>query len=145
MKDLLGDAEFKKCLQAYMDRWHGKHPIPWDFFYTFDNVSGKNLDWFWNAWFFTNSYIDLSLKSAVKTAGGYTISMDNIGGMPAPVDLNITYADGSIETFHETPAIWQQNIKSAKFNIETKKTIKNIKTEGGIFMDADPQNNSLQL
>ncbi len=145
MKDLLGDAEFKKCLQAYMDRWHGKHPIPWDFFYTFDNVSGKNLDWFWNAWFFTNSYIDLSLKSAVKTAGGYTITMDNIGGMPAPVDLNITYADGSIETFHETPAIWQQNIKSAKFNIETKKTIKNIKTEGGIFMDADPQNNSLQL
>ena len=145
MKDLLGDADFKKCLLAYMDRWHSKHPIPWDFFYTFDNVSGKNLDWFWNAWFFTNSYIDLSLKSAVKSAGGYAISMDNIGGMPAPVDLNVTYADGSTETFHETPAIWQQNIKSAKFNIATKKAIKTIKIEGGIFMDADLKNNSLQL
>ena len=145
MKDLLGDAEFKKCLLAYMDRWHGKHPIPWDFFYTFNNVSGKNLDWFWNAWFFTNSYIDLSLKSAVKSGGGYTISMDNIGGMPAPVDLIVTYADGSTETFHETPSIWEQNIKSAKFSIAAKKTIKSIKTDGAIFMDADPKNNFLQL
>ncbi|HWC53300.1 MAG TPA: M1 family metallopeptidase, partial [Chitinophagaceae bacterium] len=51
MKDLLGDELFKKCLHAYMDRWHGKHPIPWDFFYTFDDVSGKKLDWFWSNWF----------------------------------------------------------------------------------------------
>ena len=41
MKDLLGDAEFKKCLHAYMDRWHGKHPIPWDFFNTFNDVTGQ--------------------------------------------------------------------------------------------------------
>ena len=34
MKDLLGDEDFKLCLQGYMDRWHGKHPTPWDFFFT---------------------------------------------------------------------------------------------------------------
>ncbi|HEV2644529.1 MAG TPA: M1 family metallopeptidase, partial [Candidatus Elarobacter sp.] len=42
VKDLLGDAEFRKSLHAFMDRWHGKHPIPWDFFNTFNDVSGKN-------------------------------------------------------------------------------------------------------
>jgi len=41
MKDMLGDELFKKCLHAYMERWNGKHPIPWDFFYTFNNISGK--------------------------------------------------------------------------------------------------------
>ena len=145
MKDLLGDASFKKCLLAYMDRWHGRHPIPWDFFYTFNDVSGKNLDWFWNAWFFSNTYIDLNLRSAVKSRNGYTITMENIGGMPAPVDLNIVYTDGSTQTIHETPAIWEKNIKTAVFNIAAQKTIRSINTDGGIFMDADMKNNSLQL
>ncbi|MEO8568355.1 MAG: M1 family metallopeptidase, partial [Ginsengibacter sp.] len=54
LKDLLGDDLFKKCLHGFMDRWHGKHPIPWDFFYSFNNISGQNLNWFWNAWFFSN-------------------------------------------------------------------------------------------
>jgi hypothetical protein len=31
VKDLLGDDLFKKALHEYMDRWHGKHPIPWIF------------------------------------------------------------------------------------------------------------------
>jgi hypothetical protein len=49
VKDLLGDDEFKKCLHAFMDRWHGKHPIPWDMFDTFNDVAGKNLNWFWTS------------------------------------------------------------------------------------------------
>ena len=63
MKDLLGDAMFKKCLQAYIARWHGKHPTPWDFFYTFNDVSGQNLNWFWTDWYFKNSYVDLAARS----------------------------------------------------------------------------------
>src|SRR5207253_6995171 len=32
LKDLLGDAEFKKGLHEFINRWHGKHPLPWDMF-----------------------------------------------------------------------------------------------------------------
>ena len=106
-KDMLGDEVFKKCLLAYMDRWHGKHPLPWDFFNTFNNVSGKNLDWFWKAWYFDNSYIDLAINSAKKVSGGYQLSLQNIGGMPAPVDIIATFTDGTSATFHQSPAIWQ--------------------------------------
>lgn len=52
VKDLLGDELFKKSLQEYMSRWHGKHPIPWDFFYSMNDASGKNLNWFWTNCFF---------------------------------------------------------------------------------------------
>ncbi|PYO50551.1 MAG: aminopeptidase, partial [Gemmatimonadetes bacterium] len=52
LKDFLGDATFGRALHEFMDRWHGKHPIPWDFFNTFNNVTGQNLNWFWNSWFF---------------------------------------------------------------------------------------------
>ena len=142
MKDILGDELFKKCLQAYMDRWHGKHPIPWDFFYTFNNVSGKNLNWFWNNWFFSNNYIDLALTDVKTKGNNYTLSIKNIGGMAAPVDVIATYEDGTTEKFHQTPAIWMNDQTQTTVNINTKKKIKSITLDGGICMDADVSNNT---
>jgi hypothetical protein len=142
VKDLLGDATFKKALHAYMDRWHGKHPSPWDFFNTFSDVSGQNLNWFWNNWYFSNNYIDLALTSVKKNGNGYSLSVQNIGGMDAPVDAHVKYTDGDSATFHETPAIWKANEKQATFVIPAHKTVASIDLDGGIWMDADTTNNS---
>src|ERR1700749_1650693 len=79
LKDLLGDQLFLKALHVYMDNWHGKHPIPWDFFNSINNGSGKNLNWFFNNWFFTNDYIDLALQKVTKDANGYLLTIQNIG------------------------------------------------------------------
>ncbi len=141
VKDLLGDEDFKLCLQTYMDRWHGKHPTPWDFFYTFNDVAEKNLNWFWNSWFFTNNYIDMAIRDAVKTKTGYTLTLDNIGGMPAPVDVMVNYDDNTSEKLHQSPAIWEKNPKQAVINIKTSKKIASVRIDGGIFMDADAGNN----
>lgn len=139
--DMLGDDLFKKCLHEYMNRWNGKHPIPWDFFFTFNSASGKNLNWFWNNWFFSNYYIDLAIRSAEKTKNGYSLSIDNIGGMAAPFNVIVTYADSSSQTFHKTARVWQENQKQTKVEISAKKGIQSIKIDGGIFMDADETNN----
>ncbi len=100
MKDLLGDATFRECLHAYMDRWHGKHPTPWDFFYTFDDVAGQQLDWFWSNWYFGAGYIDLAVRDVRQSSSGYTVKLDNIGGMDAPVDLVLRFTDGTIRRVH---------------------------------------------
>ena len=142
VKDLLGDQLFKTCLHAYMNRWNGKHPIPWDFFNTFNNISGQDLNWFWNTWYFSNGYIDFAVTSANKNKNGYTIAIQNIGGYPAPFDLKITYDDNRTDSLHETPALWKTDIKNATVNIATKKKIKSFVIDGGIFMDADESNNS---
>lgn len=142
VKEILGDDLFKKCLHVYMDRWHGKHPLPWDFFYTINDASGKDLNWFWNNWFFSHYYIDLAVKNVVKTTGGYTLTIQNIGGMAAPFDVVVTYADGSSDRVHQTPLIWQANQKLATTRIATKKAIQSIQLDGGIYMDADVSNNS---
>ena len=140
VKDLLGDAEFRRCLHAFIDRWHGKHPIPWDFFDTFDDVSGRNLDWFWRAWYFSNAYIDLAVDGVRRTPGGYAIALRNVGGMPAPVNLVLTYADGSTETVHETPVIWAADQQHATVALTTGKTLQSLALDGGIFMDANRSN-----
>ncbi len=141
MKDLLGDSLFARCLHAYMDRWHGKHPIPWDFFYTFDDVSGRRLDWFWRNWFFSNNYIDLALDRVRRARRGYAITIRNVGGMAAPVNVVMHYTDGSTDSVHETPAIWRANQSRATVTIATRKTASAVKLDGGIWMDANPADN----
>ena len=141
VKDLLGDATFRKALHAYMERWHGKHPDPWDFFNTFSNVSGQNLDWFWNNWYFSNNYIDFAVNSVKKSANGYSLVIGNVGGMDAPVNVNVQYGDGTTQTFHETPAIWKSGQQQATVDIATQKVIRSLNLDGGIWMDADTTNN----
>ncbi|HEY5220154.1 MAG TPA: M1 family metallopeptidase [Gemmatimonadaceae bacterium] len=142
MKDLLGDATFKKCLQAYMERWHGKHPRPWDFFNTYSDVAGQNLNWFWNNWFFSNNYIDLAVANVTRKGSGYAVTIDNIGGMAAPVDVLLHYADGTTTTVHETPAIWQANQRRTTITVPSAKSIQSLTLDGGIWMDANTLNNS---
>jgi hypothetical protein len=142
MKDLLGDALFKKCLHEYMNRWNGKHPIPWDFFYTFNDASGKNLNWFWNNWFFSNNYIDLAVTAVARNGNSYAVTIQNIGGMAAPVNIEANYKDGTKAVFHQSPSIWEKDQKLAVVKISAAKEIRSITLDGGIFMDADPGNNS---
>jgi len=141
MKDLLGDDQFRRCLHAFMERWHGRHPIPWDFFNTFNDVSGRDLNWFWNAWYFSNNYIDLGVRGVDHSRRGYTVALDNVGGMPAPVDLVLTWSDATADTLHQTPAIWAENLQTATVTVPTRKTLQSVRLEGGIWVDADSTNN----
>jgi aminopeptidase N len=142
LKDMLGDALFKKALHIYMDNWHGKHPIPWDYFNSMNSGSGKNLNWFFNNWFFTNYYDDLALKSVSKTTGGYKVNILNIGGFAVPFDIKLTYTDGSTESFHQTPIVWEKNQKQTIITVKTARQVKSAVLDNSIFMDADESNNT---
>jgi hypothetical protein len=104
--------------------------------------SKKKLDWFFYNWFFTPGYIDLNLAKVDKTTKGYTLNIKNIGGFAVPFDVIATYDDGSNESFHQTPIVWEGNQKEIAINIKTKKTVKSLKLEGGIFMDANEKDNT---
>jgi len=143
LKDMLGDELFKKALHFYMDTWNGKHPIPWDYFNSFNTATGKNLNWFFNNWFFTNNFIDIAVKGL--SADKKTITIENIGGFAIPFDVVITYADKSKTTLHQTPAIWEKNQKTARIILKSAKKIEKIEIDGGIFMDATPENNVLNV
>lgn len=141
LKDILGDALFKKALHTYMDEWHGKHPIPWDFFNIINTATGQNLNWFWNSWFFSNNYIDLALKDVKTSSGTTTVSVQNVGGMPAPFDIVVTYNDGTTERFHQKPSVWQKDGKAVTIPLKTKKAVSSVKLDGSIYMDAEPKDN----
>ncbi len=145
LKDMLGDDEFKKTLHVFMDRWHGKHPIPWDYFYSINDASGKNLNWFWNNWFFSTNYIDLSIQKLNPVKKGYDLIIDNIGGFAVPFDVVITYTDGTNQIIHQTPEIWHKDQKQASILLLSAKKTASVSINGGIWMDADVSNNKLAV
>jgi hypothetical protein len=68
------------------------------------------------------------------------VSLDNIGGMPAPVDLLVQYSDASVDTVHETSAIWRANLHHTTVTVPAKKAVASIVLDHGIWMDADTTN-----
>jgi hypothetical protein len=142
LRDLLGDRLFKKCLQGYIGRWHGKHPIPWDFFDAFNDISKRKLNWFWDSWFFSHGYDDVGVGDVIKTGTGYAVTINNSGGFDVPFDINITYGDGSSDTLHETPAVWENNPERTAVAIKTKKAIRSLAIDTGIWTDADEKDNT---
>ena len=141
LRDLLGDSLFRKCLHAYMQRWHGKHPIPWDFFYTFNSVSHRNLNPFWNSWFFSNGYDDLALTQVKKAGKDVVIRIKNVGGFMMPFDLVVQYARRQ-QRIHYSPAVWLQHPETFTIRFTSTEPIQSLYVDPGIFMDANMQDNS---
>ena len=145
LRDFLGDEVFKKTLHHYMDIWNGKHPTPWDFFYTMNAGIRQNLNWFWNNWFFSNNYMDLKLSSAKFSGKTLSLSIENVGGFAIPFDLIINYSNGETSTRHYTPEIWKKNPKNLMIKILVAGKLKSVKLDAGVFMDYTPKNNSIEF
>jgi hypothetical protein len=141
--DLLGYDTFHRCMTEYMDRWKGKHPLPFDFFNTWNDVSGQNLDWFWKPWFFEWGYPDLAIAGVMpgNTKNGQSIAIERKGNIPVPLHLEMEYTDGSKETVHHSPAIWRDGKTLFRVNGTTGKTLKSVKMGKKTIPDVDNSNN----
>jgi aminopeptidase N len=73
-------------------------------------VSGEDLNWFWQKWFFERGYPDLAVKDVKSGGGKVRILVEKIGNYPVPVELKIETPDGRTETIKETAAIWKDGI-----------------------------------
>lgn len=94
---IIGDEARDKGLHNYWNTWGFKHPNANDFIRVMEKVSGLELDWYKEYFVYTTKTIDYGIKD-VKAAGETTaITLERIGLMPMPIDLVITYKDGSSE------------------------------------------------
>ncbi len=141
--DLLGYEKFHQCMTEYMDRWKGKHPAPFDFFQTWNDVSGQNLDWFWRPWFFDWGFPDLGIQGVIKdeAANGEVIMVERKGNIPVPIHLEVEYTDGSKEIFHETAAVWRDGKQNLRMACAEGKKVKSAKLGATTIPDADRKDN----
>ncbi len=142
IKDYLGEELFTKALHHYINTWKGKHPMPYDFFYSMNEGSGKNLNWFWKRWFFEDGVTDMAIKNAIKTDDGYRIQIENKSNKPLPIDLIFTYEDGSTSSKHHTIGIWENGDKLFTTSIKTVKKLNKVVMKSTHVPDKDRSDNT---
>lgn len=101
----LGEELFMRCFREYIRRWAKKSPTPYDFFYTFENVSGQDLSWLWKPWFFEFGYPDMAIKSL--KSGKLTI--EKRGTRPTPLHATVKYKNGETKDLYASAAVWKKN------------------------------------
>jgi aminopeptidase N len=145
VKDYLGDDLFHKALHHYIGQWQGKHPMPFDFFYSMNEGSGKNMDWFWKRWFFEEGVTDLGIVSANKVGEEYEIVIENKSNKPLPVDLLLTFEDNSKMKIHQSIAVWENGDQKISLRVAGKKNLKKIELGSAHVPDKDKSDNVLSL
>lgn len=141
LRNILGDELFFGALREFMNRWKGKHPIPYDFFFTFNDFTGQNLNWFWKPWFFERGYPDLAIDKVVIKDSAVIVTVTKIGNIPTPVKLKLTYEDDSVEDYYYTAKIWQNNERDFSAKIKLSKTIRQIELGDLQIPDSNRDNN----
>jgi hypothetical protein len=131
--DLLGEDGFRAGLQEAIARWEGKHMLPWDLFNTFDDVTDEDLDWFFHNWFFEPNYVDLAIDDVVDRNGHHRVRVANRGGFAVPFDVLVEYADGTTDTFHETPEVWRDNPELTVIRLADGKKPTAVAVDAGIW------------
>jgi len=144
LRDIMGIEMFQKCIVEFIKRWEGKHPTPWDFFFTCNNVTGEDYSWFFEPWFNRYGYTDLSIQS-VKFANEFIdIALENTGGMPFPSKLIISFDDGSSEEHILGGKQWCLS-KNFNLSIPTKKQPEKIYLDTSGYPDCNEKNNLFEF
>jgi hypothetical protein len=126
LKYMLGDDQFDEVMQTYFARFQFKHPTTADFIQVAEEISGRDLDLFFDQWLNTTEKSDLAIKkiSKKKTSPGIkqlSVAVEQRGGINMPADLMLEnrngskiyrhwYATGRDTTFQFTVADWPKAV-----------------------------------
>lgn len=99
---IIGNENMDKFLLEYYKQWHFKHPNPNDFIRVAEEVSGLELQWYNQYWIGTTKTIDYGIGDIKQENDSSLVTIKRIGKMPMPLDILVTYKDGSKE-WHYIP------------------------------------------
>ena len=158
---VIGQKNLEKTIKRYYKEWAFKHPTPNDFIRVAEKVSGFELDWYLQDFAQTTNTIDYAIKDVTEEAGKTKVTLERIGLMPMPIDLYVTYEDGSQESFYiplqmmrgekDNPyptfkrtvlKDWAWAYPTYSFEITNGKKVKNMMIDASLLMaDIDMENN----
>jgi hypothetical protein len=107
---VLGSQVFDAAFREYTRRWAFKHPQPADFFRTMEEISGRDLAWFWRGFFYTTAALDQSVETVKQdSTGASLVTLVNLGDAVMPVELELAFEDSTAETVKLPVEIWYRS------------------------------------
>jgi hypothetical protein len=114
LADYMDSLAFENSLHKYIADWNGKHPTPYDFFFSFNNSAGEDLIWFWNPWFFDYNYPDLAIKEVESGDSEARVIISRKGNIPVPVLLTFENADGTLTQIKRNAGVWKNGAEEVE-------------------------------
>jgi hypothetical protein len=82
----LGEKKMDEAMQQYFNEWHYKHPQPKDFRAIIEQVSGKDLSWFFDDLINSTKKLDYKITSSHQNEdGSWDIGIKNTGEIKGPI------------------------------------------------------------
>jgi len=100
LRYIIGEENFGESLKKYYNDWAFKHPTPNDFMRCAEKTSGMELEWFLTDWTQTTNTIDYGVKDAVALEGQTIVTLERIGLMPMPVEVQVLMKDGRKKEYY---------------------------------------------
>lgn len=114
---IVGNKVLDKILLEYYNEWRFKHPNPNDFIRVAEKVSGLELQWYKEYWVYTTKTIDYAVGDISAVDGNASVVIKRLGYMPMPIDVLVTYKDGTKE-LHYIPLNLMYGDKPAEGDIK---------------------------
>jgi hypothetical protein len=108
LRTILGPAVFDEAMRTYLRRWAFKHPNPLDLFWTFEDVSGQDLDWYFYPWLYTTGVLDQAVAGVEQGTGPAVVLLEDRGEIPMPVILEVVTDTGNRSRQVVPVASWHQ-------------------------------------
>ncbi len=158
LEKIIGEDTVRQALHTYFMRYRFTHPTGEDFLKTVEEVSGKDLRWYFNQAVYGTQILDYSLADAhsdplrwwdtpehASKAGAKDevyrtyITVARNGDFIFPVDVDIRFDDGSSAVEH-----WDGQDRWVRYQYDRKAKIESaqIDAHNQITMDRNPFNNS---
>ncbi len=151
---IIGEKNLERTLKTYYEEFKFKHPQPNDIKRTAEKISGLQLEWYLNYWAQTTKFIDY----AVTSVEDQKITLERKGTMPMPIDLLVTFEDGSTAEFNiPLQMMYGHKPTSAEvleswswvnptYTLSTDKEISSVQIDPkNLMADIDRENNSMKL
>ena len=113
---VIGDSVRDAVLLNYYNTWKFKHPNANDFFRVAEKTSGIQLQWFKEYWVNSTKTIDYGLNDIQAGNNTAIISIQRLGKLPMPIEVLITYKDGTTE-LHYMPLDLMLGAKGAEGSV----------------------------
>ncbi len=94
---VIGDSVRDAVLLNYYNTWKFKHPNVNDFFRVAEKTSRIQLQWLKEYWVNSTKTIDYGLNDIQAGNNTAIISIQRLGKLPMPIEVLITYKDGTSE------------------------------------------------
>ena len=141
LRAVLGDSVFQTAYREYGRRWVGRHPTPWDFWNTFEEVAGRDLDWFWRTWWYETWPLDQAIGAVRPRGAALEVVIEDRGLAPMPVRLAVTRRDGTVERREVPVDVWLGGARSTTVRLPRGADVVRIAIDPeGLFPDVDRSN-----